>query len=357
VGQGIGELLTFAVGVVISPVPIIAVILMLFSARAKVNGPMFLLGWVVALAVVSFAVYFASDASDPSTSSGAADAISWGKVVLGALLPVLALRSWRNRPAPGEEPDIVGHAVAGILALPRTGASGRSGVAELPSGTVTFLFTDIEGSTRLWEDHQDAMKDALSRHDVILREPTAATVAASGPSGEVAATAGKLTWNKRVSLPRPPLTEDPVDKAAVSGFSDAPLRQPKALPRRWKLAQADVLRAEETAEGCPEVHIAYGVGQRVGRDFADTFQFPTTCARGLAGGQPLTIGPYQGTIATDESFQVPRTVAEFDADGTTIQVTTTLTPDEFAKVWGSLTALNLDKPPKANLPVASSSAT
>ena len=105
-GQGIGEVLTFAVGVAISPVPIIAVILMLFSARAKVNGPMFLVGWVVALAVVSFAVYFASDASDPSTSSGASDAISWGKVVLGTLLLVLALRSWRNRPAPGEQPDM-----------------------------------------------------------------------------------------------------------------------------------------------------------------------------------------------------------------------------------------------------------
>jgi protein-S-isoprenylcysteine O-methyltransferase Ste14 len=106
-GQGIGEVLTFAVGVAISPVPIIAVILMLFSARAKVNGPMFLLGWVVALAVVSFAVYyFASDASDPSTNSGASDAISWGKVVLGTLLLVLALRSWRNRPAPGELPDM-----------------------------------------------------------------------------------------------------------------------------------------------------------------------------------------------------------------------------------------------------------
>jgi len=51
--QGSGEILTFAIGVAISPVPIIAVILMLFSSRAKVNGPMFLLGWVVALAVVS----------------------------------------------------------------------------------------------------------------------------------------------------------------------------------------------------------------------------------------------------------------------------------------------------------------
>ena len=40
--EGIGAILTYAIGVAISPVPIIAVILMLFSARARVNGPMFL---------------------------------------------------------------------------------------------------------------------------------------------------------------------------------------------------------------------------------------------------------------------------------------------------------------------------
>ncbi len=39
----------------------------------------------------------------------------------------------------------------------------------LPAGTVTFLFTDVEGSTRLWEDHPDVMHDVLARHDEILR--------------------------------------------------------------------------------------------------------------------------------------------------------------------------------------------
>jgi predicted ATPase/class 3 adenylate cyclase/Tfp pilus assembly protein PilF len=39
----------------------------------------------------------------------------------------------------------------------------------LPTGTVTFLFTDIEGSTRLWEQHPTAMQQALYRHDVLLR--------------------------------------------------------------------------------------------------------------------------------------------------------------------------------------------
>ena len=39
-----------------------------------------------------------------------------------------------------------------------------------PTGTVTFLFTDIEGSTKLWEQNPDAMRLALARHDQILRQ-------------------------------------------------------------------------------------------------------------------------------------------------------------------------------------------
>ena len=39
-----------------------------------------------------------------------------------------------------------------------------------PTGTVTFLFTDVEGSTRRWEDHPDAMREAMARHDAIVRD-------------------------------------------------------------------------------------------------------------------------------------------------------------------------------------------
>ncbi len=46
-------------------------------------------------------------------------------------------------------------------------------MSDLPSGTVTFLFTDIEGSTRMWEEHPDAMRPALARHDEILQSVTA----------------------------------------------------------------------------------------------------------------------------------------------------------------------------------------
>ena len=104
-GQGSSEVLTFAIGAAISPVPIIAVILMLFSRRAHVNGPVFLPGWVLAFAIVSTAAYLLADQSNPTTSSSANDTIRWGKIVLGVLLLLLAARQWRSRPKAGTEPE------------------------------------------------------------------------------------------------------------------------------------------------------------------------------------------------------------------------------------------------------------
>jgi class 3 adenylate cyclase len=57
-------------------------------------------------------------------------------------------------------------------------------MVELPSGTVTFLFTDVVGSSRLWEEQPEAMKGALARHDAILRD------AVEGHGGKVVKTTG-----------------------------------------------------------------------------------------------------------------------------------------------------------------------
>jgi hypothetical protein len=103
VRQAISEVLPYAVGVAISPIPIIAVILMLFSDRAKTNGPAFLLGWVVGLGVVVAVAYAIADASDVATDSSASDGSSTVQVLLGVVLLVLALRNWRKRQGPGEE--------------------------------------------------------------------------------------------------------------------------------------------------------------------------------------------------------------------------------------------------------------
>jgi len=105
-GQSISEVVGFAVGVAISPFPIIAVILMLFTPRARINGPMFGLGWVISLAVVCSVAFALADASDAATSTGTVDTIAWGKVAFGVVLLALAIRTWRRRPTPGETTEM-----------------------------------------------------------------------------------------------------------------------------------------------------------------------------------------------------------------------------------------------------------
>ena len=101
-GQGISEVLPFAIGIAISPIPIIAIILILFSNRATVNGLAFLFGWMAGLAVVGTVVYLFADAANAATDSTTSDTISWGKILLGVALLSLARRNFAKRPAPGE---------------------------------------------------------------------------------------------------------------------------------------------------------------------------------------------------------------------------------------------------------------
>lgn len=102
VTSAIGDLLPSAVGVAISPVPIIAVILMLGTPRAKSNGPAFAAGWIAGLVIVSVIVLqLAGGASDPDSTADTG--VSWGQVLFGLLFLVLALRQWRSRPRGGEE--------------------------------------------------------------------------------------------------------------------------------------------------------------------------------------------------------------------------------------------------------------
>jgi threonine/homoserine/homoserine lactone efflux protein len=106
VGQALGQLLPLAIGVALSPFPIIAVILMLFSARASSNGPAFLLGWLIGIGAVAAIALVSADAASVSTESEASNASSWVKLAFGLLLALGAVRQWRARPAAGEEPPM-----------------------------------------------------------------------------------------------------------------------------------------------------------------------------------------------------------------------------------------------------------
>jgi hypothetical protein len=101
--QGIGAVLPLAIGVAISPVPIIAVILMLFSARARQNGVAFLAGWVLALAVVSGIALVLAEAGRVGSDDSSSNAAAVLQTLLGVLFLFLAVRQWRSRPADGTQ--------------------------------------------------------------------------------------------------------------------------------------------------------------------------------------------------------------------------------------------------------------
>ena len=102
-GQAIGGSLALAVGVALSPVPIIAVVLMLTTRRARVNGPLFVLGWLAGLAVVGTIVLCVAGPAGASSSGSPATWVSWVKVVLGLLLLLVAARQFRTRPKDGDQ--------------------------------------------------------------------------------------------------------------------------------------------------------------------------------------------------------------------------------------------------------------
>jgi threonine/homoserine/homoserine lactone efflux protein len=104
VGQAIGDFLPSAVGVAISPLPIVAVVLMLVTRRGRFNGPSFVVGWCVGLTIVGVAVLAVSAAADASTDSGPAAWVDVLLLVLGLLLVLVAARQWRGRPHGDEEP-------------------------------------------------------------------------------------------------------------------------------------------------------------------------------------------------------------------------------------------------------------
>jgi threonine/homoserine/homoserine lactone efflux protein len=106
VGQAIGQVLSFGVGVALSPIPIIAVVLMLTTPEARVNGPAFIAGWILGLAAAGTIVLVAASGADASTQGAPADWVSVVKIVLGVLLLGLAARQWRGRPRGDAEPQL-----------------------------------------------------------------------------------------------------------------------------------------------------------------------------------------------------------------------------------------------------------
>jgi threonine/homoserine/homoserine lactone efflux protein len=105
-GQAIGQVLSFGAGVALSPVPIIAVVLMLATPKGRVNGPAFLGGWIVGIAVLGTVVLLVASGASASKQGSPASWVSILKIVLGVLLLLLAARQWRGRPRGRGEPQL-----------------------------------------------------------------------------------------------------------------------------------------------------------------------------------------------------------------------------------------------------------
>jgi hypothetical protein len=103
VGGAIGEMLPLAIGIAISPLAIVAVILILTTPRARTNGPAFLSGWLLGLAVVGGVALVVTDAAESAGAGGPRTVVSLLKLALGVALLVLAWRGFRSRPKPGQE--------------------------------------------------------------------------------------------------------------------------------------------------------------------------------------------------------------------------------------------------------------
>src|SRR5690349_22102832 len=91
-----------AIGAALSPLPIVAVVLMLATPRGRINGPLFIVGWLVGFAIVGVIV-LAIVGPSASTTNEATTGVSWLKLALGVGLLGVARRQFAKRPRAGEE--------------------------------------------------------------------------------------------------------------------------------------------------------------------------------------------------------------------------------------------------------------
>lgn len=105
-GEAIGATLGYAVGIAVSPIPIAAVILMLFSGRARSNSLSFMVAWLIGIALATSLVLLIpgleTDERTPSDTTG------WIKLALGVLLLAAGVRQWRSRPGADDEAEVPG---------------------------------------------------------------------------------------------------------------------------------------------------------------------------------------------------------------------------------------------------------
>jgi len=123
VGSVVGDLIPLAVGVAVSPVPVIAVILMLLAPRAGAASAAFGLGWTVGVVGVVVVAIVLAGGADLGSDGEPSTAASVTQLVLGLLLLLVAARQWRARPH-GDEPATLPSWMSAIDQLTPVKAAG-----------------------------------------------------------------------------------------------------------------------------------------------------------------------------------------------------------------------------------------
>jgi threonine/homoserine/homoserine lactone efflux protein len=105
-GRAIGDILPLAIGVAISPLPVVAIVLMLATPRGRANGGAFALGWVAGLTAVCVVVLAAASGNAESDSGNPATWVSVLKLGLGCGAVLLGFRQWQKRPKAGDQASL-----------------------------------------------------------------------------------------------------------------------------------------------------------------------------------------------------------------------------------------------------------
>jgi hypothetical protein len=187
--------------------PIVAVVLMLVTPRARTNGPAFLLGWIVGIALAGAVLLAIAGPSSASEQGEPAAWVNWLKLVLGLLLVLVAVRRWRARPHEGEEvptprwmgaldnftpPKAAGAAVLLGTINPRTSSSSWPGPLRWPR--------PASPPGRAVPDRRRQAR--RRRHHRLLGLRRAARPSAAPPAGVDQPEPGPRLWSRRLPAHR-----------------------------------------------------------------------------------------------------------------------------------------------------------
>ncbi|WP_431967934.1 GAP family protein [Actinacidiphila sp. bgisy160] len=97
-GHAVGDVLGLAAAVAISPLPIVAIILVLATPQGRLHGTLFAIGWFLGLAVLGAIMLVVGGSGGASTHKHPATWVGALKLALGVVLVLFAVRQWRGRP-------------------------------------------------------------------------------------------------------------------------------------------------------------------------------------------------------------------------------------------------------------------